>query len=70
VDWFDAFFDEEAQYQRLANAVDRGTAEKSDEMQWLFPNLTEEEREEKLARIKEESQVNTDMALERILNGG
>jgi A118 family predicted phage portal protein len=69
-DFFDAFEDSDAQYQRLANAVDRGTAEKSDEMQWLFPNLTEEEREEKLARIKEENQVNTDMALERILNGG
>ena len=69
VDWFDAFLDEEAQYQRLANAVDRGTAEKSDELQWLFPNLTEEERQEKLARIKEENQANTDMALERVLQG-
>ena len=69
-DFYDSFEDADKQYERLANAVDRGTAEKSDEMQWLFPNLTDEEREEKLARIKEESQVNTDMALERILNGG
>lgn len=69
-DFYDSFEDADKQYERLAKAVDRGTAEKSDEMQWLFPNLTDEEREEKLARIKEESQVNTDMALERILNGG
>lgn len=68
-DFYDSFEDADKQYERLANAVDRGTAEKSDEMQWLFPNLTEEEREEKLARIKEESQVNTDVALERILSG-
>ena len=68
-DFYDSFEDADKQYERLANAVDRGTAEKSDEMQWLFPNLTEEERQEKLARIKEENQVNTDMALERILQG-
>lgn len=68
-DFFDAFTDENEQYQRLANAVDRGVAEKSDELQWLFPNLTAEEREEKLTRIKEENQGNTDLALERILQG-
>ena len=69
VDWFDAFLDEEAQYQRLANAVDRGVAEKEDELLWLFPNLTAEERAEKLARIEAQGQINTDMALERILKG-
>lgn len=69
-DFFDAFSDEEQQYQRLANAVDRGIAEKSDEMQWLFPNLTREEREEKLARIDAAKQIDADAALDRILNGG
>lgn len=69
-DFFDAFADEEQQYQRIANAVDRGIAEKSDELQWIFPNLTLNEREEKLSRIKAEGKVNTDIALERILNGG
>lgn len=68
-DFFDAFEDSDAQYQRIANAVDRGTAEKEDEMQWLFPNLTEEEREEKIARIDAQKQVNTEQALERILSG-
>ena len=70
VDFFDAFIDEEAQYQRLANAVDRGILEKEDELKWLYPNMTDEEIAEKLARIEAQSQVNTDVALERILNGG
>lgn len=53
VDWYDPFADENAQYQRIASAVDRGIAEKIDEMRWLFPNLSPEELEEKLARIDE-----------------
>lgn len=68
-DFFDPFSDEEAQYQRLANAVDRGVAEKADELQWLFPNLTVEEREEKLARIEANKGVNEDEALEKMLVG-
>ena len=70
VDWFDAFLDEEAQYNRIANAVDRGVLEKEDELRWLYPNMTDEEIAEKLARIEAQSQVNTDTAIERILNGG
>lgn len=66
-DWFDVFSDEAAQYQRLANAVDRGIAEKADELRWLFPNLTAGEIDEKLARIAEEKAANTDNAIERIL---
>ena len=69
VDWFDAFLDEEAQYQRIANAVDRGVLEKEDELRWLYPNMTDEEIADKLARIQANNQVNTDMALERILQG-
>jgi hypothetical protein len=52
------------------SAVDRGVAEKSDELRWLFPNLTQEEIDEKLARIDAQKQANSDLALERILNGG
>ena len=69
VDWFDAFLDEEAQYQRIANAVDRGVLEKEDELRWLYPNMTDEEISEKLARIEAQAQTNTDQALERILAG-
>ena len=69
VDWFDAFLDEEAQYNRIASAVDRGVLEKEDELRWLYPNMSDEEIAEKLARIQEQGQINTDMALERILKG-
>ena len=70
VDWFDAFLDEEAQYQRIASAVDRGVLEKEDELRWLYPNMTDEEIADKLARISAQAQTNTDQALERILQGG
>ena len=69
VDWFDAFLDEEAQYNRIANAVDRGVLEKEDELRWLYPNMTDEEIADKLARISAQAQTNTDQALERILAG-
>lgn len=59
IDWFDPFADEDAQYQRIANAVDRGTAEKVDEMRWLFPNLSLEELDEKLKRIDERKLQNS-----------
>lgn len=69
VDFFDAFVDEEAQYQRIANAVDRGILEKEDELKWLYPNMTDEEIADKLARISATQATNTDQALERILAG-
>jgi hypothetical protein len=68
-DFFDAFEDTDKQYERLANAVDRGVAEKEDELQWLFPNLTPEERAEKISRIEANKQVNTDTAIENMLMG-
>lgn len=70
VDWFDSFLNEEEQYQRIANAVDRGILEKEDELKWLYPNMTDEEISDKLARISAQAQTNTDAALEKILNGG
>ena len=69
VDWFDAFLDEDTQYNRIASAVDRGVLEEEDELRWLYPNMTDEEIADKLARIQANNQVNTDMALERILQG-
>ena len=70
VDFFDAFQDETELYNRIVSAVDRGVLEKEDELKWLYPNMTDEEIADKLARIQAQGQVNTDMALERILNGG
>ena len=69
VDWYDAFLDEEAQYQRIASAVDRGVLEKEDELKWLYPNMTDEEIAEKLERLQATQTANTDQALERILAG-
>ena len=69
VDWFDAFLDEEAQYNRIASAVDRGVLEKEDELRWLYPNMTDEGIADKLARIEATRQTNTDLAIENILNG-
>ena len=70
VDWFDAFQDETELYNRIVSAVDRGILEKADELKWIYPNMTDEEIADKLARIEEQSKVNADVALERILNGG
>ena len=69
VDFFDAFQDEQELYNRIVSAVDRGVLEKEDELKWLYPNMTDEEIADKLARIQTNNQVNTDMALERILQG-
>ena len=43
--------------------------DKPRELRWLYPNMTDEEIAEKLERIQAQGQVNTDMALERILQG-
>lgn len=58
IDWYDVFADETAAYNRIREAVQDGVAEKIDQMQWLFPNLSTDELLEKLERIKEEKQQN------------
>ena len=70
VDWFDSFLDEEAQYQRIVSAVDRGILEKEDELRWLYPNMSDDEIADKIARIQAQAQADTGEALERILRGG
>ena len=69
VDFFDAFQDETELYNRIVSAVDRGVLEKEDELRWLYPNMTDEEIADKLARISAQAQTNADQALERILAG-
>lgn len=68
-DFFDAFEDTDKQYERIASAVDRGVLEKEDELKWLYPNMTDEEIAEKLARLQATQTANTDRTLERILAG-
>lgn len=58
IDWYDVFADETATYNRIREAVQDGVAEKTDQMQWLFPNLSAEELDGKLVRIQEEKQSN------------
>lgn len=69
VDWFDTYEDYDKQYERIVSAVDRGVLEKADELKWLYPNMTDEEIADKLARISATQATNTDQALERILAG-
>lgn len=69
-DFFDVFEDSDSQWARLVEAYNAGAAEVYDLIRWVFPNLTQEEIEEKLERIRNQSQVDTDSALERILNSG
>ena len=63
------FEDLDKQYERIVSAVDRGILEKADELKWLYPNMTDEEIADKLARISAAQAANTDQALERILAG-
>lgn len=58
IDWFDAFSDEEATYNRIKEAAKDGFAEDIDVMQWLFPNLSIDGLNEKLERINEKKQQN------------
>lgn len=69
IDWMDAFEDLDKQYERIVSAVDRGVLEKEDELKWLYPNMTDKEIADKLARISAQAKTNTDQALERILAG-
>lgn len=69
-DFYDSFEDADKQYERIVSAVDRGILEKEDELRWLYPNMSDDEIADKLARIQAQGQVNTDAALEKILNGG
>lgn len=69
-DWYDPFEDPAEQWKRLIEAKNNGAAEISDLIHWQFPNLTDEEIDQKMSRISQGQQANTDEALERILNGG
>lgn len=69
IDWFDPFTDEAAQFERILKCAEEGYAESEDVVRWIFPNLSQEEIDDKLARIAAQLQTDTDQALERILTG-
>lgn len=58
IDWYDVFSDPDTQYNRIKEAAQNGYAEAIDVMQWLFPELTIDELQDKLDRIKEQKQQN------------
>lgn len=69
VDFFDSFADETEQWNRLLQGRENGVVEDKDLITWLFPTLSEQEKADKIARISEKTKLNTDEALNRILQG-
>lgn len=69
IDWFDPFADEDKQFDRIMQGAEAGYAEAEDVVRWIFPNLSQEEIDDKLERIAMQRQLNSDQALERILMG-
>ena len=68
-DWYDPFEDPSEQWSRLVEAKQIGAAEQDELIRFRLPDLTHEEIDEKIARIKEESDADANAALDRILNG-
>lgn len=69
IDWFDAFQNEQELHDRISNDIQNGFEEIDEMIRFNHPNLTPEEIQEKIERIKATQQTNTDQALERILAG-
>ncbi len=68
-DWYDPFEDPAEQWKRLVEAKGAGAIEAADLTKWLYPNLSEEDIEKKLANISAQSKADTDSAIERMLGG-
>jgi hypothetical protein len=69
IDWFDTYQNEQELHDRIANDIQNGFEEIDEIIRFNHPNLTPEEIQEKIERIKATQQTNTDQALERILAG-
>jgi hypothetical protein len=68
-DWYDPFEDPAAQWQRMLEAHNAGAITTARLTKWVYPNMTDEEVQNELAEISASKQINTDMAIESILNG-
>lgn len=68
-DWYDPFEDPSEQWRRLMEAKGQGAVETADLTKWLFPSLSSDEIDEKLARIGNQAVADTNSALDRILGG-
>ena len=69
VDFFDSFADETEQWNRLLQGRENGVVEDKDLMTWLFPTLSEQEKENKLSRIEAQKETDTERTLENIMSG-
>lgn len=70
IDWFDTYQNEQELHDRISNDIQNGFEEIDEMIRFNHPNLTPEEIQEKIERIKATQATNTDQALERILQGG
>ena len=69
IDWFDTYQNEQELHDRISNDIQNGFEEIDEIIRFNHPNLTPEEIQEKIERIKSTQQTNPDQALERILAG-
>lgn len=69
VDWFDPFQDEQVLHDRISADVQNGHEEIEEIIRFNHPDLTQEEIEEKIARIKSEKQADSNAAIENMFAG-
>ena len=70
IDWFDAFQNEQELHDRISNDIQNGFEEVDEIIRFNHPNLTPEEIEEKITRIKAQNNIDIEQAVERALQGG
>ena len=68
-DWFDPFEDSTEQWKQLLEAKNAGAITTKRLINWISPTMTDEEAEQEIADIKTETQIDTDEAINRILQG-
>lgn len=70
IDWYDLFADPDAQFSRIREAAKDGYAEEIDVMQWLFPDMSLDDLNAKLERIREQKQQNLiDFNMQKVIGG-
>ena len=67
-EWYDPFENPDTQWQRLTDALNNKSAERSDLVKWLFPTLNDDEVAEKMARIDEVEAQSINKSIENMLN--
>lgn len=66
-DWFDPFEDASEQWRELLDAYNAGAITAKRLTKWLYPSMSDEEVDNEIAEIKSQTQMNTDEAINRIL---